>query len=197
MKKTAIACFLGLFGLFGTTAFAQNVNVRGTVTAFDGQVISVKARDGRDLQVALPDNAPVSITKSLQLTDLKQGQTVGVTTIRRAADGLLVAIDVRPIPATAPPGLTPFDLQPGSTMTNAVLEGVIQAAGGQELLLNYKTGSVKVLVPEGTPMSQAAPGARSDIKPGETVFVVARPAADGKLTAVRTQVSKDGIKPTQ
>lgn len=197
MKKYAMALFAGLSCLQAATALAQNVNVRGTVTAFDGQLISVKARDGKDVQVALPDNAPVAITKPLQLSDLKPGQTVGVTTIKRASDGVLVAIDVRPIPPTAPQGLTPFDLQPGSTMTNAALEGSVQSAGGHELTLNYKTGTVRVLVPEGTPMSQSAPGARSDIKPGETIFIVARPAADGKLTAVRTQVSKDGVKPTQ
>ena len=62
MKNPAIALILGIFGLFSAAAVAQNVNVRGTVTAFDGKIISVKARDGRDLQVELPDNVPVSIT---------------------------------------------------------------------------------------------------------------------------------------
>lgn len=196
-KKPAIALILGVFGLFNAGALAQTVNVRGTVTAFDGKTISVKARDGRDLRVELPDNVPVAITKALRLSDLKPGQVLGVTTIKRPSDGALVAIDVRPIPPTAPLGLSPFDLQPGSTMTNAALEESVQAAGGQELLLNFKTGSVKVLVPEGTPMSQAARGERTDIKPGETVFIVAKPASDGNLTALRAQVSKDGVKPTQ
>jgi hypothetical protein len=108
-----------------------------------------------------------------------------------------IAIDVRPIPPTAPQGLSPFDLQPGSTMTNAAVEAAVEAVGGQELVLNYKTGSVKVLVPPGTPMSQSTPGNRSDIKPGETVFVSARPAEGGAFTAVRVQVSRDGVKPTQ
>jgi hypothetical protein len=54
-----------------------------------------------------------------------------------------------------------------------------------------------VLVPPGTPMSQAVPGSRADILLGETVFIVARPGADDKLTAVRVQVSTNGIKPTQ
>lgn len=82
-------------------------------------------------------------------------------------------------------------------MTNANLEGSVQASGGQELTLNYKTGTVKVRVPPGTPMSQSAPGTRTDLKPGETVFMVARPDESGKLTTVRLQVSKDGVKPTQ
>lgn len=197
MKKLAVALIVGSLGFVSAAAFAQNVNLRGTVTAFDGKTISVKANDGRDLQVELPDNAPVAITRPLQLSDLKPGQTVGVTTIKRASDGATVAIDVRPIPPTAKPGLTPYDLQPGSTMTNAALEGSAQFASGQELTLNYGTGTVKVLVPEGTPMSRSAPGERSDIRPGETIYLVTRPAEDGKFTAVRVQVSKDGVKPTQ
>ena len=35
------------------------------------------------------------------------------------------------------------------------------------------------------------------IQAGETIYIVAKPESDGKLTAVRVQVSKDGIKPTQ
>lgn len=197
MKKLAVAVLAGIFGLCSVAAYSQNTNLRGTVTAFDGKMISVKVRDGRDLTVELPDNAPVNITKPLQLSDLKPGQIVAVTTIKRPSDGATVAIDVRPLSATANQGLTPYDLQPGSTMTNAALEGSVQAAGGHELTLNYKTGTIRVLVPEGTPMSQSAPGTRADIKPGESIYAVARPEPDGRLTAVRVQVSKDGVKPTQ
>lgn len=195
--RLPIAVFPLLWLLVSVPAFAQNVNVRGTVTAFDGKMISVKARDGRDVQVELPDTVAVSITRTLSLSELKPGQVIAVTTIKRASDGATVAIDVRPIPATAKQGLSPYDLRPESTMTNATLEGAVQSTGGQELTLNYSTGTVKVLVPEGTPMSRAAPGERSDIKPGERIFIAARPAADGRLAAVRVQVSKDGVNPTQ
>jgi hypothetical protein len=54
-----------------------------------------------------------------------------------------------------------------------------------------------VLVPPGTPMSQSIPGSRTDIKPGETIFIAARREADGTLTATRVQVSTNGVKPTQ
>ena len=82
-------------------------------------------------------------------------------------------------------------------MTNASVEGVVAAVGGQELLLNYKTGSVKALVTAATTMSQSAPGSRADLKPGETVYVFARKGESGALAAVRVQVSKNGINPTQ
>ena len=82
-------------------------------------------------------------------------------------------------------------------MTNATLEAQVVSAAGTELVLNYSAGAVKVLVPPGTPMSQAVPASRSDIKAGETIFIAARTDVDGKLTALRVQVSTNGAKPTQ
>ena len=180
----------------GHAAAQQNVNIRGTLTGFDGKVLSVKARDGRDVQINLPENVGVNATKAFSLSDIKPNMVLGVTTVKRA-DGAVVAIDVRPIPPAARQGLSQYDLQPESTMTNAVFEGAVQGSSGQELTLNYQTGSIKVLVPAGTPMSQAVPGTRADLKPGEGIFVAARPGDNGSLVAVRVQVGKDGVRPTQ
>ena len=174
----------------------QSVNIRGTISTFDGKMLSVKTKAGGDILVELPEAINVATTKSFGMNDIKQGMVLGVTTVKRA-DGTVVAIDVRPIPPTANQGLSPHDLAPESTMTNASVEGVVGAVGGQELLLNYKTGSVKALVTAATTMSQSAPGSRADLKPGETVYVFARKGEGGALTAVRVQVSKDGINPTQ
>jgi hypothetical protein len=180
----------------GMAQVPQSTNIRGIVTAFDGKTVAVNARDGSALEVVLPETLAVSGTKAITLADLKPGMSLGVTTVTRA-DGRIVAIDIRPIPATARLGLSSFDLQPNSTMTNAILDAQVVSMTGAELTLNYNDGTVKVLVPVGTPMSQAIPGNRSDIKPGETVFIVARPGPEGKLTAARIQVSTNGVKPTQ
>lgn len=196
-KALAGLLFLLSTMLCAADGLAQNVNVRGTLTAFDGRVVAVKTRDGRELRLELPDTVTVSVTRPFSFGELKPGQVVAATTIRRASDGATVAIDLRPIPATANQGLSPYDLQPESTMTNATLEGVVAAASGHEITLNYRTGTVKVLVPEGTPMSRSAPGERADLKPGETVFAVARRGPEDRLTVIRIQVSKDGVKPTQ
>ncbi len=197
MGRLGTSLILGIFALASGSALAQkNVNIRGTVTAFDGKIISINSRDGGPVQVELPEKVNVSGTASFTLADVKPGMPLAVTTIKRA-DGEIVAIDVRPIPPTAPQGLSAYDLQPGSTMTNALLEGQALSSSGSELTLNYKTGMVKVLVPPGTPMSRAVPGSRADIKPGETIYVYASVGADGKFTAVRTQVSTNGLKPTQ
>lgn len=192
-------CAVALSSLaLASVAFAQEarVNVRGVITAFDGKTLSVKSKAGTDIVIDLPETATVATTKSFTLADVKPGMILGVTTIKRA-DGAIVAIDVRPIPPAAPQGLSPWDLAPDAVMTNAVVEGTAASADGQELTLNYKSGTVKALVVAQTAMSQSAPGDRSDLKVGETVFVFARKSADDKIVAARVQVSRDGIKPTQ
>ena len=147
-------------------SWAQNINWRGTIASFDGKTLGVSLRDGSVVSVDVPESLPIAATERFSLADVKPGMVLGVTTVQRA-DGATVAIDVRPIPTTAPQGLSAYDLQPQSTMTNAVLEAAVASANAHELLLNYKTGSVKVLVPDGTPMSRAVPGARSDLVLGE------------------------------
>jgi hypothetical protein len=191
---------LTLLLLAAAAALAQaqtNTNIRGTVAAFDGKTISVATREGKAVDVQLPETVNVAGTQAFTLADLKPGTVLGVTTVRRA-DGALIAIDVRPIPPTARLGLSPFDLQPESTMTNASLEVQVVSTDGAELTLNLGSGTpLKVLVPPGTPMSRSVPGQRADIKPGETVFIAARPDEQGRLVAVRVQVSTNGVKPTQ
>ena len=186
-------------GLLGASfVWAQapsNVNIRGTIQSFSENRLVVVTSDARSLTVEVAEQVNIASTKSFAMSDIKPGMKLGVTTVVRP-DGQVMAIDIRPIPQTANVGLSPYDLQPGSTMTNGILEAVVDGAAGREILLNYQTGQVKVTVSPEATMSQAVPGSRSDLKPGETVYVAARNEA-GKLTAVRVQVSKDGVKPTQ
>jgi len=195
-RNLLIAAAVALFAAAGAAQAQQNTNIRGTITGFDGKMLAVTTRGGEAVVVEVPEAVNVAVTKPFTLADVKPGMVLGVTTVKRA-DGKVVAIDVRPIPATANQGLSPHDLAPESTMTNAAVEGTAAAAEGNELTLNYKSGTITVLVPPGTAMSQAAPGNRADLKAGETVFVSARRGDGGTLTAARVQVSKDGVKPTQ
>lgn len=178
-------------------AHAQtNLRVRGTITAFDGNVLSVKTREGKDLKLTLGEKAVVVAAKSLKLEDLKPGDFVGTTTQARA-DGALVAVEVHTLPPTASQGHTPWDLIEGSMMTNGNIGTVVQSAGGRELVLEYKGGSQKIVVPPNTPIVTNTPAERSALKPGEYVFTTAQVAADGAMTVQRVQVSRDGVKPPQ
>jgi hypothetical protein len=197
MKKSGLILAAGALLLASAAADAQTpMRVRGTITSLDGDVLSVKTRDGKDVKINLAPNFTVSAAKAVTLADFTPGSYVGSTAKKNAA-GQLVASEVHRLPPQAPAGHTPWDSAPGDTMTNANVAKVVKAAGGNELTLEYKGGSQTILVPEGTPIVDFVPGDKSLLVPGATVFVGAQVAADGKVTAARVAVSKDGIKPPQ
>ena len=197
MKKSGLFLAAGVLMLAAAAASAQApMRVRGTITSFEGSVLSVKTRDGKDLKINLAPNFAVAAAKAVPLSAFAPGAYVGSTAKKNAA-GQLVASEVHRLPPTAAPGHTPWDTAPGDTMTNASVAAVVKAAGGNELTLEYKGGSQKILVPDNTPIVDFVPGDKSLLVPGATVFVVAASGADGKLTAPRVAVSKDGVKPPQ
>jgi len=180
-----------------TAAHAQtNIRVRGTITAIEGDVLAVKSRDGTDLRLQMTDKTTVAAAKAIALTDLKPGDYVGSTAVK-GPDGALVAREVHTLPRTVREGYGPWDLEPGSTMTNANVGTVAQAAEGHILTLEYSGGSQKIVVPPGTPIVTTVPADRSFLKPGEYIFAATRVDADGTMTALRIQVSKDGVRPPQ
>jgi hypothetical protein len=178
-----------------TAAQAQtSVRVRGTITAIDGNVLSVKSRDGRDLKITLADNIAVSVAKAIRFEDIKPGDKLGVTSMP-GANGTPVAVEVHYLPPGVPEGQGPWDLQPGSTMTNAIVAAMVTATGNRELTLQFQGTTQKIAVPENAALARAVPGNRSDLAVGEYVFTVAQTVSDQTLSAARVQVSKDGVKP--
>ena len=196
MKTFSITCVVVGLLIVGSVDAQTAMRLRGTITAIDGNTMSVKSRDGQDVKVQLPDNVSVAVAKAIQFDDIKQGDYVGATTMAKP-DGTLTAVEVHYLAPTVPEGQGPWDLQPGSVMTNAKVSSIVVAAEKRELTLQYKDGSAKIHVPENAPIVRAVPGARSDLRPGEYVFAAVQTAPDGTMTAPRVQVSKDGVRPPQ
>jgi hypothetical protein len=190
MKKLL---FLAL-ALSSAAVLAQsNMRVRGTIASLDGDVLSVKSREGKELKIRLTPDAQVAVAKKLALSDIKPGTYVGVTSVPQG--GKQVAKEVHLIPPAAPSGHMDWDLVPGSKMTNANLQAAVAASGGNEITLKYKDGEQKIMVPSGTPIVGFDNGDRSALRKGETIWTNARVEGDGKLVANRIQVSKGGVKP--
>ena len=196
MKKLPFVLLLAGLLIVGSASAQTTTRLRGTITAIDGNVMSVKSRDGKDVKVQVPDNVSVAVAKAIRFDDIKQGDYVGATTMA-AADGTLTAIEVHYIPPTVPEGHGPWDLQPGSMMTNANVSSIVAAADHGELTLQCKDGTKKMNVPENAPIVRAVPGSRTDLRAGEYVFAALQAAPDGTLSAPRIQVSKDGVRPPQ
>ena len=89
MKKLLFFVVSTLF-LASLSAQAQNMRVRGTITSLDGDVLSVKTREGKDIKVQLASDAQVVTTKKVSADEFKPGSYVGVTSVK-GPDGRLLA----------------------------------------------------------------------------------------------------------
>jgi hypothetical protein len=199
MKRFSMLLSAGVLALVSVAASGQApTRVRGTITGLEGNVLSVKTREGKDVKIHLADKFGVSAAKAITFADIKPGDFVGPAS-RKRADGSLEAISVQLFPAALRGVIKeshgPWDLEPGSFMTNSTVAKITQVSKGRELTLEYPGGMQTVFVPEGVPMFTTVPGDRSLLVPGATIFSVALPGSDGQLTAARVTVSKDGVKP--
>lgn len=196
MNRFGTILLLATLMLAGAAHAQTSMRVRGTITAVEGDVLSVKSRDGKDLKLHMTEKTTVAAAKGITLAELKKGDYVGATTFKNP-DGALVAREVHTIARTVREGHGPWDLEPGTMMTNANVATVAKVEKGHELTLEYKDGSQKIIVPPGTPIVTTVPADRSFLKPGEYVFAPTSVDADGKMTVLRIQVSRDGVRPPQ
>jgi|SRR5215469_961008 len=200
MQIRAIAV-AALIAVLAGSAFAQApqgtpTNVRGAIAKLDGNVLTVKSPDGKIVAVNLAPNLSVRTAVRKKLSDIHPGDFVGSTAVP-GKDGMLHAVEVHFLPANAPIPDTqnPWDLRPGSLMTNAHVTGVAKAPQGQVLSLDYKKGTAQIIVGPKTPIVAPGPGTTEDLKKGKAVFMVARKSDDGTLTAANVTVEKNGVKP--
>ena len=198
--------FLATLMLAGSTAVpaiaqtppaAPPTRVRGTIASLNGNVMTVTSRTGDKLEITLKDPVAVASVKKIDLDAITPNSFIGTAT-RTGADGKLTALEVLVFPESmrgTGEGFYPWDLEPGSMMTNGTVKGAVTASSGRELTIGFKDSSNTVYVPPTAPVVTFAPATRDDLKPGAPVFLAATKDADGKLTAARVTVGKDGVAP--
>ena len=198
MKKMILSA---AFAFAATAALAQApdlVRVRGTIQSVDGSMLDVKARDGADMKIKLADNAQVRTVVGKTIADVKQGLFVGITAMPQP-DGTQKAVEIHIFPEAARgtgEGHQPWDLMPGSTMTNANVDSEVAITDGKKLVLKYKDGDKTFVVPDNVKVVMFAPGATADIKPGAKIFIVgAKKLPDGTLEAPAITVGTNGVDP--
>jgi hypothetical protein len=190
------------FVVAATAALAQApadmVRVRGTVQSVDGSMLTVKSRDGADLKIKLADNAVIRTVTGKTVADVKQGLFVGITAMP-LPDGTQKAVEIHIFPEAARgtgEGHRPWDLMPGSTMTNANVDSEVAISDGKKLVLKYKDGDKTFIVPDDIKVVMFAPGTAADVKPGAKIFIVAaKKLPDGTLEAPGATVSGGGVDP--
>jgi len=201
LQPRALVASLTIMSVLGPSAWAQQpptVRIRGTIESVDGANLMIKSREGADMKVRVTDNVAVFGVAKTELSDIKQGSYIGVTAMPEP-DGTQKAVAVHIFPENqrgAAEGFRPWDQRAGSTMTNATVAETVKGTDGQNILVKYKDGEKKVVVPPGTPIVTFVAGDKSELKPGAKVIIFsAVKKDDGTLEAARVNVGRDGITP--
>ena len=205
-KPRTFAALFAAISIFGTVTWgslagaqqAPTVRIRGTIEVVDGSLLTIKTREGNDVKVRMTDNVAVFGVAKTALSEIKQGSYIGVSAMPEP-DGTQKALAVHIFPENqrgVAEGFRPWDLRPNSTMTNATVVETVAGTDGQNILVKYKDGEKKVVVPPDTPIVTFVVGDKSEVKPGAKIIIFgAVKKDDGTLEANRVNVGRDGITP--
>ena len=193
---------LSLTTLAAGAAFAQSPPVavaRATIesVAPDGASLVVRTRGGEEKTIRLNDKTTVTEVVPASLADVKPGAFIGVAALP-GKGGELKAMEVHIFPEAMRgfgEGFRPFDLAPGSTMTNGTISARVDGVEGSKLTVTYKGGAQSVLVDPKAPIVAFAKGARNELTPGAAIIARGAREDDGSIDAQRILVGKDGLVP--
>ena len=180
-------------------ATAQTVRVRGTIERADGNVLTLRSNDGAELKLTLTENAVIIAVVKASMADIREGTYLGSAAMPQP-DGSQKALEVHIFPEQmrgTGEGHRPYAPIPESTMTNGTTSGsTVAGVDGSTIVVKYKDGEKKIVVPPAVPIVRYEIGGKGDLKAGARFTVLAATKKpDGTLEANRINVGRDGIVP--
>jgi hypothetical protein len=185
--------------LAASAAIAQQApaqRVAGTIAGVDGPTLVVNTRDG-EVKVNVTGNVAVFGVVKATVADIKPGSYVGIGAMPQP-DGSQKAMQVMifaEVQRGTGEGHRPW-IHPNSTMTNATVDTSVMSVDGQTMVVKYRDGEKKIIVPPEATVRAYVVGERSELRPGAAVLItqaVRKP--DGTLETSRVNVGRDGIVP--
>ncbi len=180
-------------------ATAQTVRIRGTIEKVDGNVLTLRSSEGADLKLMLAENATIVAVVKASMADIKEGTFLGSAAMPQP-DGSQKALEVHIFPEQmrgTGEGHRPYPPVPQGTMTNGATSGsTVAGIDGSTIVVRYKDGEKKIVIPPNAPIVRYEIGSKDDLKTGARFTVVAASRKpDGTLEANRINVGRDGIVP--
>jgi len=178
----------------------QGERVRGTIEKLDGGTLAVKTNEGHAMRIKLTDDARIVGVVKASMADIKEGMFIGSAAMPQA-DGSQKSLEIHIFPEAmrgTGEGHRPYTT-PGSTMTNGTVGAVgnaVTAVDGNTVMLKYKGGEKKMVVPAGVPIVRYEIGDRSDLKPAAAFTILsAVKKSDGSYETNRVNVGRNGAVP--
>jgi hypothetical protein len=174
--------------------------LRGIIerVAPDRQSLDVRTREGEEKTLLLPGDATVARVAAASLADVKPGVYVGVAALPGGDGGALKALEVHIFPESlrgAGEGFRPFDLAPGSTMTNGDVNARVERVDGAQIVVAYKGGEQTIAIDKSTPIVALEPGGLGDLMAGAAIVARGEAGEGGAYEARRIVVGVGGVTP--
>ena len=172
-------------------------HVRGTIESVQDHAMMVKTAGGATDTVKLDDKSKVFTVSTADISAVKDGKFVGITSVEKG--GKRVAVEVHVFDDSLRglgEGHYPWDLgSEPNMMTNANIAQVESMGADRMLKLDYKGGTQNISVPPDAKVVEFTATTPDQLKPGAKVFVIAVTQPDGSTVAPAIVVGKDGLKP--
>jgi hypothetical protein len=174
------------------------VRLRGTIEKVEGNLLTLKPEAGAGITLTLTEKAQILAVANASMADIKEGTFLGSAAMPQP-DGSQKALEVHIFPEQmrgTGEGHRPYAPVPNSTMTNGTSGAPVAAAEGSAIMVKYRDGEKKIVVPPGTPIVRYEIGSAVDLKPGAHFAVLAATKKpDGSYEAARINVGRNGVVP--
>ena len=178
---------------------SPTMRVRGTIAKVDGHALTLKGSDGAEHKLTLTEKAVIVAVVKASMAEVKEGVFLGSAAMPQP-DGSQKALEVHIFPEQmrgTGEGHRPYAPVPNSTMTNGTASGAtVTGVDGSTIVVKYKDGEKKIVVPPNVPIVRYEIGSQADLKAGAAFTVLAATKKpDGTLEAARINVGRDGTVP--
>lgn len=167
---------------------------RGTVEAREGDNLTIRRAGGSTVTVVMGPLTQVYTALGARLRDIKPESYISIVDVpgtQRAQQVTLYSPSERGFAA----GRRPWDTEPGATLTGGWITD-LAGTGGRQVTLSYDGKQSHFEIPQGTPVTQVAPGEKALLVPGAPVTVFTTAVGEGALDASTVVVGRQGTVPT-
>lgn len=220
IRLTALAVTASL-AITAIAHAATPTRVRGTITSVTPTSLIVQTPEHTSVTIIIGKSTKFATSTTSSLSAIQPGGYIGTAT--KNVGGKHIALEVVVFPPAmrgTGEGNYPWDNIPDTTksgnttsssmtngnvtmampthttkssMTNGDVSTAATTGDTKTLMVSYKGGTEKILVPPTAPIVTIAPATMDAAKPGASVFIVAIPGPSG-LTAAYVNTATGGIK---
>lgn len=200
LLRAGIALMITATSLSGGIVVAQQApttRVRGELSLAQPETLIIKSRSGGDVPVKIDGKTAIVGLRKIALTDLTANAFVGVAAVP-GTDNEQIAVSIHVFPESSRgsnEGSRPYDLKPGSSMTNGSLAEHVKRVEDNLLVVKYKDGEKRFVVTPETSLVAFELGQQSELTSGAKVVATVEDRSDGTKYASRILVGRDGVIP--